>query len=88
MSTVNTIHSGMKGGHFLAYTSCNTCHDPHGFSGGDPLQNSFLINLSTTNFGPNRNGDTNITLDQGAGGTCNFVFQGKSHRHVGPSYTK
>ncbi len=88
MTTVNTIHSGMKGGHFLAYTSCNVCHDPHGFSGGDPLRNSYLINLSTSNFGPNRNGETHIDLDQGSGGTCNFVCHGKSHRHVGSDYDK
>lgn len=88
MTTVNTIHSGMKGGHFLAYTSCNVCHDPHGFSGGDPLRNLYLINLSTSAFGPNRNGETHIDLDQGSGGTCNFVCHGKTHKHVGSGYDK
>lgn len=95
MTDVNTIHSGMKGGHFLAYTTCNTCHDPHGFSGGTPANNNFLINLIADDvnyLGPARvQGtwyDPVIALDQGSGGTCTFTCHAKSHSHGGSNYTK
>ena len=91
MNEINTIHSGMEDGHFLSSTTCNTCHDPHGFSGGNPAHNNYMINLIADDqnyLGPNRNGETHIELDQGGGGTCNFVCHADSYEHTGSGYTK
>jgi len=78
---VENLHSVMKGGHFLSYTTCNTCHDPHGFSGGNATNNSYLINLSTTATGPNQTGSHNVVMNLNGTGTCNFTCHAKSHTH-------
>ncbi|MDH5366682.1 MAG: cytochrome c3 family protein [Cyclobacteriaceae bacterium] len=90
MTEVNTIHSGMDGGHFLAYTSCNSCHDPHGFPGGNVTNNSYLLNMDTspTSLGPNSEGSFEIILNPDGTGTCNLQCHAKPYNHVGSKYTK
>ena len=85
MTTVNSIHSTMKGGHFLAYTTCNSCHDPHGYSGGDPLYNSHLINMSTIATGPTRRDGYFLQQNGDGTGVCAFECHAKSHMHSAKS---
>ena len=86
MANVNNLHSGMKQGHFLAYTTCNTCHDPHGFQGGSTSRNLYLINLSTTATSPNSSGNQFIQINGDGTGNCNFTCHGKPHTHSGSQY--
>jgi predicted CXXCH cytochrome family protein len=60
VSTVTTIHTNISGGHFMKYTGCNTCHDPHGYDGslginGGSMSSAFerLLNFDTTVIRPN-----------------------------------
>lgn len=66
LTTVTNIHSNIgasgtsTGGHFLKYTGCNTCHDPHGYDGslgvnGGTSASAFekLLNFDTTVIRPN-----------------------------------
>jgi predicted CXXCH cytochrome family protein len=61
VSTVTTIHQAIHSGHFLKYTGCNTCHDPHGYdgsaapAGGGGVTSAFtkLINFDTSVIRPN-----------------------------------
>ena len=66
VSTVTTIHANIgasstsSGGHFLKYTGCNTCHDPHGYDGtlgtnGGNISSAFerLVNFDTSVIRPN-----------------------------------
>jgi predicted CXXCH cytochrome family protein len=60
VSTVTTIHTSISGGHFMKYTGCNTCHDPHGYDGalgvnGGNISSAFerLLNFDTTVIRPN-----------------------------------
>ena len=60
VSTVSTIHTNIAGGHFMKYTGCNTCHDPHGYDGslgtnGGNMSSAFerLLNFDTTVIRPN-----------------------------------
>ena len=57
---VASIHTNISGGHFMKYTSCNTCHDPHGYDGslgsnGGNISSAFayLLNFDTTVIRPN-----------------------------------
>ncbi|MEN8247286.1 MAG: cytochrome c3 family protein [Bacteroidota bacterium] len=67
MDVILNIHD-MKQGHFLKYLSCNACHDPHGYPGGNTLNNSYLINLSTAVYSP---GSYYELISPGTG-TCNI----------------
>lgn len=60
VTTVSSIRNGISGGHFLKYTGCNTCHDPHGYDGslgtnGGSMSSAFerLLNFDTTVIRPN-----------------------------------
>ena len=60
VSNVTTIHTNISGGHFMKYTGCNTCHDPHGYDGslgtnGGNISSAFqyLLNFDTTVIRPN-----------------------------------
>ena len=84
MITVRSSHLGMKNAHILIKTSCNTCHDPHGFTGGNLLNNNFLINFNTDVIFPNGNGNMSILINGGNSGVCNMRCHG--HNHVADSY--
>ncbi len=60
VSTVTTIHTSIHNGHFMKYTGCNTCHDPHGYdgslgTGGGNVSSAFerLVNFDTSVIRPN-----------------------------------
>ena len=60
VSAVTTIHTNISGGHFMKYTGCNTCHDPHGYDGslgtnGGSMSSAFerLLNFDTSVIRPN-----------------------------------
>ncbi len=72
-------HLGMKQAHVFKKTSCNNCHDPHGFPGGNMLNNNFLINFNTDIILPNGNGDLFINMYGGNTGDCNLECHGKDH---------
>jgi len=72
-------HLGAKNAHFFKKTSCNNCHDPHGFPGGNMLNNNFLINFNTDIISPNGSGDMFINMYGGNTGDCNFLCHGKDH---------
>lgn len=89
MNTIIKNHGNMNNGHFLKYTSCNTCHDPHGFEGGSTLHNNFLINFDIDVIKSDQKSDDFITFEGNGHGTCNFRchdvsggFVFKDHEHV------
>jgi predicted CXXCH cytochrome family protein len=88
MNTVNRVHANMNDGHFLAYTSCNSCHDPHGFPGGNAMNNSYLLNLDTNPavMGPNSEGLFEINMNLDGTGTCNLNCHAKPYDHVRSRY--
>ena len=99
VSTVSTIHTSISGGHFLKYTGCNTCHDPHGYDGalgtnGGNAGSAFerLLNFDTTVIKPNLVNGKMIDVQNRK---CYFVCHqhasdtlGVYHRHLntGSSY--
>ena len=46
INAVKTVHERMRTSH-AKKSSCNTCHDPHGISGGTAINNPYLINFNT-----------------------------------------
>ena len=95
------LHDNIEDSHFLKYTGCNTCHDPHGYPGGVATENSFLVNLSTivtsvtsakTSGNPSGQGH-NITMtgDLTAPGripegTCTLVCHAGNESHEGSPF--
>lgn len=73
MTQIITSHNNMNKSHFLAYTSCNTCHDPHGFEGGSVQNNKFLINYDTEVIKTGINESAAFSMTGGQHGTCNFI---------------
>lgn len=84
MDEIKISHGTMNTGHVLYKTNCGTCHDPHGFQGGNPLNNSFLINFDLKVISANTNGDRNIFMNGNGSGNCNFSCH--SHNHVSSVY--
>lgn len=82
MNIVVDRHSSMKDSHVLNLTSCNTCHDPHGFQGGNSVNNAYLINFDTRVISPNSNGLMNIRMNGDGTGNCNL----KCHDNEGSYY--
>lgn len=72
MHEVLNTHNQIANGHFMKYTTCNTCHDPHGFEGGTTENNSFLINLDSDVTRSNENGPAKITMQGNGKVSCNF----------------
>ncbi len=77
LTTVTTIHKGIHNGHFLKYTSCIVCHDPHGYDGtlgvnGGSVSSAFekLVNFDTSVIRPNA---TNGKLIDIPNRKCYFV---------------
>lgn len=93
MDQVINSHSSMNNGHVLKYTSCNTCHDPHGFEGGNEENNSFLINFNTDVILPNSNNVSTITMTGFGHGECNLKCHDvngginfSDYNHIGKTY--
>jgi predicted CXXCH cytochrome family protein len=61
--------------------SCSTCHDPHGISGGNALNNYALVNFDKGVVGPSSSGVLSYqTLGPGTfHGTCYLKCHGKDH---------
>jgi predicted CXXCH cytochrome family protein len=60
VTTVTSIHTSISGGHFMKYTGCNTCHDPHGYDGTPGVNGgnaasafTYLLNFDTSVIRPN-----------------------------------
>lgn len=68
MNEVKNSHQSMQ--HVLSLTSCNTCHDPHGFEGGNEEHNSFLVNMDTDLIFPNSDGERYIQMNGNGTGKC------------------
>ena len=69
------------------YTSCGTCHDPHGISAsqaaGSMSSHTHLINFDTNVVFPERRGSGLWFLDEGfQTGTCNLDCHGKNHKGI------
>lgn len=93
MNTVIKNHDNMHNGHFLKYTSCNTCHDPHGFEGGSLSHNNFLINFDIDVIKTSQKYENYITFEGNGHGSCNFKchdtsggFVFKDHEHIGAKF--
>lgn len=64
ISSVTDIHMNISEGHFMETIGCNTCHDPHGYQGGNMAENAFGINFDETVIQPNPVNGRMIDLDQ------------------------
>jgi predicted CXXCH cytochrome family protein len=71
-----------------ARTSCATCHDPHGISGGqgDSTRNSHLINFSTDEVVPNSLGDLFFEDRGSLAGSCSLSCH--DFDHIDTSYQR
>lgn len=84
MNMIETRHSTMGEGHMLRKTACTTCHDPHGFGGGDAMYNAYLMNFDTKVITPNSKGEMHIQMNGDASGVCNLKCH--AHDHQGAGY--
>lgn len=64
LSSVTNVHQQMSDGHFMETIGCNSCHDPHGFEGGNMTENAYGINFDQSVIQPNPISGKLIDLDQ------------------------
>lgn len=63
VNSVTSIHTAMEDGHFMETIGCNSCHDPHGYEGGNLNENAFGINFDQSVIQPNPLNGRMIDLD-------------------------
>lgn len=64
VNAVTNIHTEISEGHFMETIGCNSCHDPHGYEGGNLSENAYGINFDQTVIQPNPLNGRMIDLDQ------------------------
>ena len=64
INNVTNVHMQIEEGHFMETIGCNACHDPHGYAGGNLVENAYGINFDQAVIQPNPINGRMIDLDQ------------------------
>ena len=76
INAVETVHERMRRSH-AKKSSCNTCHDPHGVSGGTAINNPYLINFNLNTVSVGDLGEIKYEYISPGHGRCTL----KCHNH-------